>query len=823
MLGYSFAFGGPMLILLIIFYGMRQLAKTYLMLAPSTTLTMNRITLRFTAVFNISNLTMSVNNLNINPPKPNWKKSTPEEKLCFRDSLRVKLEEIMVPESIYCDDPLCNIHEHRAYSDDYVEEVLMAISESAVDSLSFSSSGTSRSNFRKIPGWNTQVRPCRENAKFWFSVWSSAGKHLNCELHNIMRRTKNIYHYHVKKCKKAEDQIRKEKLLSAVLDPNSETDLFKEIKIMRKASSLSANKIDEKTDKIEEHFAGIYKTLYNSVNDHDALHEVANVIDSKVSHNSNKEVWKVTPEIIKEAVTRIKPQKSDPVFNFTSDCLRNAPPILYSHISNIIKSFLIHSHVSSVLLLSTLVPIIKDKLGNICSSKNYRSIAISSLFLKIVDWVIILLYGDCLKLNDLQFAYQPKCSTNMCTWLVVETIDYFIRNGGEVFACAMDMTKAFDLVVHSKLLLKLLNAGMPPIVVRLLMVMFLTQFANVRWCGALSDTFPLGNGCKQGAVLSAIAYCVYVNGLFDELSHKKSGCWVGGNFLGLLGYSDDNFLLAPSREALQSMLSICERYALRHGLKFSTDNNPIKSKTKCLAFLQTNREIKSVKLCGNELPWVKSCMHLGNTITSIKGIDIRAQDIKNKRASYINRSNEIVQEFHFAHPATRFKVNSIENSHFYGSVLWDLKSKEVVKLEKSWNVSIRKMFNLPWNTHCYLIEPVSNEPHVRTIFEKRFVNFISSVRSSQKGILKAFLKVVEYDTLSVTGRNLRDILLKTKVTDVRLLKSSDVTNKYRDIPKQEEYRVDILKEIVDIKNGQLDLQGFDTNELDQILEYVCVS
>ena len=133
------------------------------------------------------------------------------------------------------------------------------------------------------------------------------------------------------------------------------------------------------------------------------------------------------------------------------------------------------------------------------------------------------------------------------------------------------------------------------------------------------------------------------------------------------------------------------------------------------------------------------------------------------------------------------------------------------------------MFNLPWNTHCYLIEPVSNEPHLRTIFAKRFVNFISSIRNSQKGILKAFLKLVEYDTQSVTGRNLREILLKTQVDDVRLLKSSDVKTKYRDIPKQEEYRVDVIKEIVDIKNGQLDIQGFDTNELDQILEYVCVS
>ena len=106
----------------------------------------------------------------------------------------------------------------------------------------------------------------------------------------------------------------------------------------------------------------------------------------------------------------------------------------------------------------------------------------------------------------------------------METIDYFLRNGGEVFACSMDMTKAFDLVVHSKLLSKLLAASMPAIVVRLLLVMFLTQHANVRWSGKFSGIFSLRNGCKQGAVLSAIAYCVYVNGLFEELRRNRSGC-----------------------------------------------------------------------------------------------------------------------------------------------------------------------------------------------------------------------------------------------------------------------------------------------------------
>ena len=96
----------------------------------------------------------------------------------------------------------------------------------------------------------------------------------------------------------------------------------------------------------------------------------------------------------------------------------------------------------------------------------------------------------------------------MCTWLVVETIDYFLRNGGEVFACSMDMSKAFDLVVHSKLLSKLLAASMPAIVVRLLLVMYLTQYAIVRWNGVFSEIFSLRRVQAGCSALSNCLLCV---------------------------------------------------------------------------------------------------------------------------------------------------------------------------------------------------------------------------------------------------------------------------------------------------------------------------
>ena len=101
-----------------------------------------------------------------------------------------------------------------------------------------------------------------------------------------------------------------------------------------------------------------------------------------------------------------------------------------------------------MLLVATIVPLIKNKLGNTEPSDNYRSLALSSVILKIYDWVVITLFGDRLNLDELQFSYQKNISINMCSWLVVESIGHFRRNNSDVFSCFMDMSKAFDMVRH---------------------------------------------------------------------------------------------------------------------------------------------------------------------------------------------------------------------------------------------------------------------------------------------------------------------------------------------------------------------------------------
>ena len=474
------------------------------------------------------------------------------------------------------------------------------------------------------------------------------------------------------------------------------------------------------------------------------------------------------------------------------------------------------------LLLATLVPIIKDKLGSLNSSKNYRTIAISSLILKLLDWIILILFGSKLGIDDLQFAYQPGVSANMCTWTVIETVSYFLRNGGNVYCCLMDMTKAFDLVKHSILFRKFLCAGLSPIFIRVLIFIYANQFANIRWNGNFSSFFSMTNGVRQGAILSGFAYCFYMNDLFAKLRKNKSGCWVRGTYLGILGYSDDSLLLAPSLDALQEMLTICEEYAGTHNLRFSTDRDPAKCKTKCLAFLLRNHPLPPMTLCGNALPWVDSGKHLGITIET--KLDGMKGDIKKKRAEYISKNNDIIQEFGFSHPRTKIQINSIYNTHLSGSSLWDLFSREAIMMQNTWNVSIRLMMNLPRETHRRLIEPLSGIPHIKFTMLKRFLSFLQQIRNSSKQASKFLLESIYMDTNSITGSNLRNILLMTDKTTIKELVPDDLSSlKYQPMPEDEMWKLSILQEIIDTKHGNMEISEFRHNELEGMLDYLCKS
>ena len=47
--------------------------------------------------------------------------------------------------------------------------------------------------------------------------------------------------------------------------------------------------------------------------------------------------------------------------------------------------------------------------------------------------------------------------------------------------------------------------------------------------------------------------------------------------------------------------------------------------------------------------------------------------------------------------------------------------------------------------------------------------------------------------------------------------------KYTNIPIGEEWRVCLVRELIDVRDGQLDVQGFSRGEIEALLETVCES
>ena len=120
-------------------------------------------------------------------------------------------------------------------------------------------------------------------------------------------------------------------------------------------------------------------------------------------------------------------------------------------------------------------------------SENYRAIAPNGVFIKLLDYIILDFFSDIFLTSDQQFAYKSEFSTTLCTYMAIETIQYYLKSGSAVYATLLDATKAFDLIRHDKLFTALLQKRMCPTIIRLLLNLYVKSQYCVSFNNALSN------------------------------------------------------------------------------------------------------------------------------------------------------------------------------------------------------------------------------------------------------------------------------------------------------------------------------------------------
>jgi len=210
----------------------------------------------------------------------------------------------------------------------------------------------------------------------------------------------------------------------------------------------------------------------------------------------------------------------------------------------------------------------------------------------------------------------------------------------------------------------------------------------VRWGAAVSEFFLVGNGVRQGGILSPYLFNVYLDDLCVRLNNAATGCNFNDLFYNNFAYADDLALAAPSPSSLQKLVNICETY----GLEFDIIFNPLKSWCMCIKGKKIKiNSIPSINLNGNVLEFVDKIKYLGVFISSDFCDD---KDMQRQLSMMYVHSNSLIRQFNLCTFEVKKVLFKSYCCNYYCSQLWWCYSQNTEnKLRTAFNKGLRKLLN----------------------------------------------------------------------------------------------------------------------------------
>ena len=609
---------------------------------------------------------------------------------------------------------------------------------------------------RPLPGFNEFVKERKDGALFWHWLWKDMGKPRTGRCADMRRVTRAQYHYAIRIVQKNESQLRSEKMSSAIASGNH-SNLWQEVKRIKGKGNRIPKVVDGKSDEkdIAELFAQKFNVLYNSVGyNKDSMDVIMNDVNSHIRKcvneddgvcNNNDCLGLIDANDIKAALRKVKSNKHDGYLGLYSDHIINGTDQLYILLASLFNCMIIHGYSPDSMLVGTLIPIAKNKRVNINVSDNFRAVCLQSVLCKLLDIIILHKEAGSLMTCDLQFGFKEGLSAGLATSVFLETTDYYVRKGGNVYALALDASKAFDRVQYDKLFKLLIDRNVNPLYIRLLISMYIKQKLRVSFNNNNSDWFSVSNGVKQGGVLSPTLFGVYIDGMLTRLKESGIGCYIGDTFCGSMGYADDLTLLVPTVRGLVKMIDVCEIYAREFNIIFNG------SKSKLLIF-GNYVNIPDIYVGGSKVEVFNDMDYLGHKITNniddclVKGI---IDDFNVK----VNTFLAYFSDLRCGVKNTLFKQYC---TSFYGFHICGFYTTEIDKLYVAWRKALRKVWGLPSMTHNRLLPHITDSLPVNVMLAKRYIKHFMSGYVNKNTTVRSVFRSALYN-VSRLGNNIRQI------------------------------------------------------------------
>jgi len=515
-----------------------------------------------------------------------------------------------------------------------------------------------------------------------------------------------------------------------------------------------------------------------------------------------------------KSVHKLKSDKANEDGMLLSDNFINGSDLLFVYMSLLFTVMISHSFAPPDLILSSIILIPKGSRVSLSDSDKYRSIAISSLLSKILDYIIIEYQSKYLNTSDYQYGFKQKSSTVLCTTMVNETIQYYSVNGAKpVYLLLLDASKAFDKVSFCMLFNMLLDKNICPRTIKLLYYMYTNQSCYVTWSNERSRTFSVSNGVKQGAVISPLLFSIYIDNLFLELQSCGLGCHVGLTYAGAFGYADDIALVAPSMYSLKKMITICEDYANIHSITF----NPNKSKLIC--FNTGSCHIAAIYLNGHQITMTKQDKHLGNYISN----DIYDRHLCNTVCDFYQRSHGIINDFRSCDSITLDNLHRTYCMHMYGCELWNLNDKNIDAFRIAWRKIKRRIWKIPIRAHNQIVENLSY--NFDACLDLRIVKFLYNSLNHDNNVCRIIVQTKINCVRSTLSDNYHYLSYKYQLSNLDWCNGLDYLLGKVKFKQCDIYTVSpqarIVVELCSIRDNLAICPTLDNREICKLIEAIC--
>ena len=133
----------------------------------------------------------------------------------------------------------------------------------------------------------------------------------------------------------------------------------------------------------------------------------------------------VISEDIRKILNKLKCGKSSGPDGISAESLKFSHSRLYVLLSLCFSLCLTHGYLPKSLIETTIVPIVKNKWGNLSNSNNYRPMAIATVTSKVLESLNLVKCEEFLYTSDNQFGFKSGHSTVFCIYTLREHIEFY--------------------------------------------------------------------------------------------------------------------------------------------------------------------------------------------------------------------------------------------------------------------------------------------------------------------------------------------------------------------------------------------------------------